>query len=344
MVKLLRAFRAEQRKLWSKGSLLGCFVLLFVLSFAVSFLCSLVRQSGVDAGEVIDNVHVSQAFEESMNEGWRDKTRELVKDREKQIKELALLIPEAGGIKKAYMEHEMAVLAREQTVAQYRLDNNLSIWDWSGSFSLILCLWLMTPVVAVIAVLYSSDIFAGEFSRGTARVIISRPATRFKIYLAKMLTAVILGVLFMAVAYAASGIGCGVMMDDSSGVYVGVLNGKAYSTPWSKHIFTVFLLCCAEVALSVSLCAALGNTTRSRGLSAACASLLVPAGMLVAPAGVFVGSKAVGVLLPFCIDLTVPFCSVSWAGGVSFAVCALSAGIHFLVFSYLGYFGFRRDI
>jgi len=344
MFKLLRVFKAEQRKLWSKGSLLGCFVLMFVLSFGLSFLCSVVRDSGVDAGAYFYNVHIQQAFGKPMNEGWRDKAKALVNEKENQIKETAVLISEAEGIEKAVLEHEMSLMVRDQTVAQYRLDNNLTIWDWSGSYALILCLWMMTPVAAVAAVLYASDIFAGEFVRGTARMIVSRPATRFKIYLAKMITALLLGVLFMAVSYAAAGIGCGVLMVESSGVYVGVLNGKAYSMPWSRHTFIVFLCCCAMVALSIALCAAVGNVTRSRGISAACAALLVPASILIAPVAALADSGIVGVLLPFCCDLTVPLCSVPVSAGVNFTACAVSAGVHFLLLSYAGYAGFRRDI
>jgi|GEM_PF-3032827 len=344
MGKLMRAFRAEQRKLWSKGSLLGCFVLMFVLSFAMSFFCSVIKGSGVDAGELIGVAHAENAFAQPMNEGWRDKTAALIEEREDQIKETAVLISEAEGVEKAVLEHEMAQLVRDKSVAQYRLDNNLTVWDWSGSYSLILCLWLMTPVAAAVAVIYSSDIFAGEFARGTIRAVISRPVTRFKLYIAKMITSLMLGVLLMAVAYAAAGIGCGVLMNESSGVYVGVLNGNVYSAAWSTHVFMVFLCCCASVAVSVALCAAVGNLTRSRGISAACAVLLVPVSILAGPMAQFADSGIIGVLLPFCCDLTVPLCDVPCSSGVNFAACAVSVGVHFLLFSYAGYAGFRRDI
>ncbi|MBE6760106.1 MAG: hypothetical protein E7554_08470 [Ruminococcaceae bacterium] len=344
MGKLLRAMKAEQRKLWSKGSLLGCFVLVFVLSFALSFMCSVVKESGADADGLFSNVHAAAAFSEPDNEGWREKTKAKLEGYEKEIEAIALEIPETSGTQKAVLEHRITQLSRDQAVAQYRLDNNLVIWDWSSSYSLILCLWLMIPVVAVITIIYASDIFAGEFVRGTVRVIISRPATRIKLYAAKLLTALLLGVLFMGVAYAAAGIGCGVLMEPSGGEYVGYINGRIYTSDWGMHVFTVFLCCCGMVAVCVALCAAVGNMTRSRGISGICSAVLAVGGMSVGPLAGLVDSGVLGVALPFCFDLTVPLCASPYGNGCSFISCVISVAVHFLVFSYLGYSSFRRDI
>lgn len=344
MGKLFRAIKAEQRKLWSKGSILGCFVMVFVLSFVLSFMCSVIRESGVDVGSVINNIHAEAAFAEPESEGWRDKLNERLGKLEEETEEIVLRLTEASGTEKAVLERRMAQITRDKTVARYRLDNNMALWDWSGSYSLILCLWLMVPIAAVITVIYASDIFAGEFVRGTVRVIISRPATRIKLYMAKMLTALLLGVLLMGVAYAAAGIGCGVLMTPTSGEYVGYINGSAYSSSWGMHVFTVFLCCCGSVAVCVALCAALGNMTRSRGVSGICSAVLAIAGMTVGPAAGFIDSGVIGMALPFCFDLTVPLCATAYGSGCSFLACALSTAIHFLVFSYLGYAAFRRDI
>ena len=344
MGKLLRALKAEQRKLWSKGSLLGCFVVVFVLSFALSFMCSVIRESGVDAGKLINNIHAEAAFAEAENEGWRDKIHDRLEELSAETEEIVVDLTEASGTQKAVLERRMAQIAREKTVAQYRLDNNLAVWDWSGSYSLILCLWLMVPVAAVITLVYASDIFAGEFVRGTVRVIISRPATRIKLYIAKMITALMLGILLMGVAYAAAGIGCGVLMTPTSGEYVGYINGSAYSSSWGMHVFTVFLCCCGSMAVCVALCAALGNMTRSRGVSGICSAVLAVGGMTIGPAAGLIDSGVIGIALPFCFDLTVPLCATAYGSNCSFAACALSVAAHFLVFSYLGYSSFRRDI
>ncbi len=343
MGKLLRVLKAEQRKLWSKGSLLGCFVLVFVLSFVLSFACSNIRESGIDMRDIFDNVHVEAAFAEPKNEGWRENIAADIEYYGVEIENTAVLISDASGAEKAVLERQMAKMVREQTVAQYRLENNLALWDWRNSYSLILCMWLMIPVVAIVTVIYASDIFAGEFVRGTIRVILSRPATRIKLYIAKLVTALLLGVLLMGIASVAAGIGCGVLLNPTSGEYVGYINGSAYSSSWGAHIFTVFLCCCASVSVCVALCAALGNMTRSRGISGICTATLAVGGMTAGPVAGLIDSGIAGMALPFCFDLTVPLSAVAYGSGCSFAVCAISVVLHFVTFSYLGYSAFRRD-
>jgi len=344
MGRLFRAFKAEQRKLWSKGNLLGCFVIIFVLAFALAFLCSTVRFAGIEPQGFFLSDHAVPAFENNSSENWRARTEEKIKALEQEISYSALLLNDATGPRKAAVERQMAQYVREMQVAQYRLDNSLPVADWAGNYSLILCLWMMTPFVAVFTSVYASDMFAGEYVRGTARIIFSRPITRAKIYFAKLFSAILLGMLFMGVAYAAAGIGCGVLMAPQSGMYVGFLNGKPYQTTWGSHVFTVYLCCCASVALCVALCAAAGNLSRSRGVSAACASVLAIGTVIAAPLGGLINADFVGVLLPFCYDLTVPLCSVPYNSGCSFVACAVSAAVHFLAFSFTGYTAFRRDV
>lgn len=344
MGKMLRAFKAEQRKLWSKGNLIWCFVIVFVLSFGLSFLCSAVRYAELEPEGFFLSDHAANAFTHTASENWREKTLKEIERLEDDITYNALLLNDATGTRKAALERQMALDVRAMNVAQYRVDNSLPLADWSGNYSLILCLWMMTPFAAVIASVYASDMFAGEFARGTARVIMCRPVTRFKLYTAKLLSAILLGVLFMGTAYAASGIGCGVLMAPASGKYVGFINGRPYETTWGSHIFSVFLCCCASVAVCVALCAATGCLTRSRGFSAACASVLALGSVMIAPLGGLIGSDIVGVLLPFCYDLTVPLCYVPSSSGCSFIACAVSLGVHFIALCAAGYAGFRRDV
>lgn len=344
MTKLLRAIKAEQRKLWSKGSLLGCFVSVFVVAFAVSFLCSVIQKSDIGAELLPGNVHAAAAFGSKAAEDWKEATQSRADEIEKLIASTAVELAESDGVKKSYLELQMSGYLRELAVMEFRLDNELAVMDWSGAYSLILCLWLMTPVVAVISCIYASDMFGGEFSRGTMRMILSRPATRLKIYIAKLFTALLLGGLLLAVAYGASGIGCGIMMEKVEGVYVGYVNGSVYSMGWSRHIFLVFCCCCVSVAVSVSLCAALGNIFRSRGISAGLSVILPLMSPIIGRVGCLVDSGILGLALPLCYDLTVPLCAVPYCTECSFITCALSTFAHFLVFVYAGYAGFRKDV
>ena len=345
MTKLFRALKAEQRKLWSKGSVLGCFVAMFLLSFALSFFCSIVRDSGSSAAELFITEHAYAAFEEyDKQTSWVDKAEEIIRQSEEGISQTAVKLTNAAGSERVILERQMAQLVREKAIAQYRLDNSLPIRDWSGCYALILCLWIMTPVAGVLAAVYASDMFAGEFSRGTIRMIVSRPATRIKIYIAKLISSLTLGWLLLGVAYAAAGIGCGVLMSPADGAYVGYINGSVYSTSWSSHVFSVFLCCCGMIAVVVALCAALGNCTRSRGVSAAGAVTLALTGMVSGHLSGLIDWGIIGLLLPFCYDITVPLCGVAYNSDTSFLFSTISLAAHFIAFVCAGYAGMKRDV
>lgn len=345
MTKLLRALKAEQRKLWSKGSLLGCFAAVFILSFALAFMCSVVRSSGSSAGEVLGIEHAPAAFAQFDSQtSWREQAQLTVDQCDEKIADTAVLLTDATGSERVILERRMAQHAREREIARYRLDNDLALTDWSGCYALILCLWLMIPVTSVITAVYASDMFAGEFSRGTVRMIVSRPVTRIKIYAAKLISALLLGWMLLGIAYAAAGIGCGALMNPAEGVYVGYLDGSAYTVGWNRHIFSVFLCGCGMTAVTTAFCAAVGNVTRSRGVSAAAASVLAVAGMSIGRMSGLVNTRMLGVLLPFCYDLTVPLCGVAYNSECSFSACAVAMAIHFVTLTFIGYAGFRRDI
>jgi len=275
---------------------------------------------------------------------WKTQAQNTVEECEEGISQTAVLLTDSTGAQRVRLERRMAVLVQERDIVRYRLDNDLPLFDWSANHALIFCLWMMTPVAAIISVIYASDIFAGEYARGTMRMILSRPVTRIKIYIAKLTTALLLGGLLLGVAYVAAGIGCGVLMTPSQGVYVGLANGSVYVTGWGNHVFAVFLCCCAMLAVVIALCAALGNTTRSRGVSAAVPSALALAGMWLGQLSGLIDSGVVGVLLPFCYDLTVPLCGVAWNSDCALLSCALSMLIHFVLLITVGYSGLKRDV
>ncbi len=345
MIKLLRALKSEQRKLWSKGSILSGFVIMFVLSFALSFFCSVLKNSGADVSVIFPSEHTAAAFAEfDERTPWRKQAEAMLGECEKSIADAAVALSEAEGSRRAVCERQMAAAVREKAILQYRIDNDLSLRDWSGYYALILCIWMMIPVAAVITVVYASDMFAGEYSRGTIRVIVSRPVTRIKMYIAKVLSSLFLGWLLLAVAYAAAGIGCGVLMSPAGGTYVGYVNGSVYTMGWGRNVFSVFLCGCAMIAVVVALCAAVGYLTRSRGASAVCACVLALAGMFTGRLSGGLNSAVIGMLLPFSYDITVPLCGVAYNSSCSFLASLMSLGGHFLAFLIAGYSGMKKDI
>lgn len=347
MGKLFRAFKAEQRKLLSKSSVIVSIILLFALTLGAAFGVLYLSSETDEEGRLADafgNIHAENLFSAQPEGAWRAFAEQTVEQKGLEIEYLAVELAGASGARKALLERELREATADKAIAEYRLENELTVYDWRGQYALILCLWLLTPLAAVIAVLYASDIFAGEFSRGTIRVIVSRPATRLKLYIAKLMCAGLLATVLLGAVYLAAAIGCGALFGSPQGVYAGYRNGAVYVAEWSSHLFSVFLCCLAAVLVPTALCAAVGNVTRSRAVSAVVGCLLAVCGMYSGRLTGLFDSSLAGLLLPGCFDLTIPLCGTAYNSGCDLTACAVSVALHLGVFLFAGYAGFRKDI
>lgn len=243
---------------------------------------------------------------------------------------------------RADVKARMAKLTRDAAVAVYRARYEVPAGeDENGWRLLILAVWLMTPLAAAVSVLFASDMFAGEFTRGTICMILPRPITRIKQYAAKLITALLFSMLAMWVVYLAVLLASGSL--SGSDVYVGFLNDSVYRTTWAKHSLVMLLCNYITVFVCVALCAMVGNMTRSRGASIVAALGLLLIALL---GGGVLGSSGADILgwtLPACLDLGAVLESVPYAPEMGFSQCAMSAGAHLAVFVMLGYSFFRRD-
>jgi ABC-type transport system involved in multi-copper enzyme maturation permease subunit len=83
---------------------------------------------------------------------------------------------------------------------------------WSAPHALLLfALGAKTglKIASFLLVVFGSLFFAGEFDKGTVRLLLTRPVTRTEVFIAKCLTGLILAILFYTVVLALSfGFGC----------------------------------------------------------------------------------------------------------------------------------------
>ncbi|MBE6753960.1 MAG: hypothetical protein E7559_06385 [Ruminococcaceae bacterium] len=258
-----------------------------------------------------------------------------------RLRELNQKLQEAPRAERYAIEKEIAELTRSASVELYCERYGISTEKQTEWLLMLLVLHIMMPIVAVIAVIFASDMFAGEYTRGTIRMILPRPITRIKQYTAKHITAMLYTALLMWLSYLTALLGADSL--NYAADYVGFFNGSVYRTTWGRHSMVVLLCCYVTAYVAVSLCAMVGNITRSRASSVGIPAAVVVTAMLFGGAIGGSGSKLLGMLLPTCIDLTVPLENLANCASLTLSQCAMSVGVHLVLFMILGYTAFRRD-
>ncbi|MCA0756295.1 ABC transporter permease [Paenibacillus sp. N4] len=102
------------------------------------------------------------------------------------------------------MDEESRQWFQEQiTLANYRLEHNIrpesgTMWDGiNGSAELVILITLFTVIVA-------GDSLAGEFTTGTIKLLLIRPASRLKILVSKYISMLMFGLLLLIILFIVS--------------------------------------------------------------------------------------------------------------------------------------------
>lgn len=148
----------------------------------------------------------------------------------------------------------------------WRNPNALLLFAWGAKFGLKMASFLL--------VIFGSLFFAGEFDRGTIKILLTRPVTRTELFAAKCLTGLILSAfLFGAVLALSFGFGCargelGPVWDDEQ--YVSTTSYEELT----GHALKAVGLSAAGVAAAVFLGIAVSTFVESSGFAVAIALTL----------------------------------------------------------------------
>ncbi|MBD2870328.1 ABC transporter permease [Paenibacillus arenilitoris] len=100
-------------------------------------------------------------------------------------------------------EENKTYIQRQMTVNDYRLAHDIrpesgTMWDGiNGSAELVVLITLFTVIVA-------GDSLAGEFTSGTIKLLLIRPASRLKILLSKYISMLMFGLLLLVILFVVS--------------------------------------------------------------------------------------------------------------------------------------------
>ncbi|TMV48705.1 ABC transporter permease [Paenibacillus mesophilus] len=128
---------------------------------------------------------------EAQGEGWR---AELIKEKEHRSENLKK--PDLDEESRTYNMQRIAVI-------DYHLEHNIrttdgTMWDGvNGSAGLVL-------VITVFTIIIAGDSLAGEFSSGTIKLLLIRPASRVKILVSKYISLLLFGMLLLLILFVLS--------------------------------------------------------------------------------------------------------------------------------------------
>lgn len=152
---------------------------------------------------------------------------------------------------------------------QYRLDHNIapekrSLWNFVDLASNLIIL------VTIFTVIIAADSVAGEFSGGTIKLLLIRPASRSKVLLSKYLSTLLFSLVLLIVLFASSFVISGILEGfnsvSESYIYAGS-NGVVHVVSMAAHVLGSYGYACIELIMIVTLGFMLSTVFRSSSLA-----------------------------------------------------------------------------
>lgn len=183
-------------------------------------------------------------------------------EQQKDAMEKELDDPKTGEETKKYYENHIALI-------DYRLEHNIRPEDgtmWSGingSATLVILITLFTVIIA-------GDSLAGEFSTGTIKLLLIRPASRLKILISKYVSMILFGILLLIVLFVVSVLINGLLykFGDMSLPMVGLdSNGDIFERNMVLNLWKTYLLNGVSTVMYVTIAFMISSAFRSSAMA-----------------------------------------------------------------------------
>lgn len=182
------------------------------------------------------------------------------------------------------LAEEHKVWAREQlALNEYRLAHDIApesgtMWSGiNGAASLVILITLFTVIIA-------GDSLAGEFSTGTIKLLLIRPANRLKILVAKYLSMLMFGILLLLVLFISSILVNGILYQfDSAGMPYLTIDpaGVVHEHSMIANLWKTYLLNGVSTIMFVTLAFMISAAFRSSAMAIGFGIFLLFAGSIL---------------------------------------------------------------
>ncbi|MFD2613802.1 ABC transporter permease [Paenibacillus gansuensis] len=277
---------------------------------------------------------VSYAVHRVMNpatQDWRASLQDKIRQQESVIQDT----PE---FMKKQMEEQLAVDKEYLKRDIPPVDSTF----WGGvknASGLILLITIFTVIVA-------GDIVAGEFTWGTIKLLLIRPASRSKILLSKYIASFLFALLLLAILFVTAVIANGVLYGFSGGMnpFLHVNgSGQIVETPAVLHVMQTYGYQCVQLIMVVTLAFMISTVFRSNSLSIGLSIFLMLISQAILP---LIMNYSWGKYYLFAnTDLTQYINGSPLMEGMSLGFSVAVLAVYFVLFNALSWLIFtKRDV
>ncbi|MBY6278444.1 ABC transporter permease [Symbiobacterium thermophilum] len=295
--------------------------------FGTWFMIVLLALSAL-AGALIINA----TYKEPAN--WKAEVASEIKGIEAQLSEEKL--------PKMYKNH----LEQQLKINEYRLEHNIkplasnTFWGYLvNSADIIALITLFTIIVAAGSV-------ASEFSWGTIKLLLIRPASRSKILLSKYIATLLFALSMLLLLFVVSAaVGAAVFgMENIREPYLAYQNGAVVEKSMLLHVMQVYALNCVDLVMMATFAFMISAVFRNHSLAIGLATFALFVGPQIT---VFLAMKFdwAKYLLFANTDLTQYIDGMPLVEGMTMSFSIMMLLVYFVLFNTLTWFIFRkRDI
>lgn len=198
---------------------------------------------------------------------WRTNAQNTIQESEKTLNE------SAEGMPKAYKDS----LKRDIALSEYRLDNNIpplergSIWSFMNNSTGIVML------ISIFTIIIGAGIVASEYSWGTIKLLLIRPASRTKILASKFIATLLFALFSLVILYISSFLIGGLLLGFESidQPYLTYSNGEVTETSMALHYVREYALASVDLLMMVTFAFMLSSIFRSSSLAIGLAIFLM---------------------------------------------------------------------
>lgn len=197
---------------------------------------------------------------------WRTNAQNTIQESEKTLKD-------SEGMPKAYKDS----LKRDIALNEYRLDNNIpplergSIWSFMNNSTGIVML------ISIFTIIIGAGIVASEYSWGTIKLLLIRPASRTKILASKFIATLLFALFSLIILYISSFLIGGLLLGFESidQPYLTYSNGEVTETSMALHFVIEYALASVDLLMMVTFAFMLSSIFRSSSLAIGLAIFLM---------------------------------------------------------------------
>jgi ABC-2 type transport system permease protein len=203
--------------------------------------------------------------------GWKVTLQHQIQDNQRQLQE-----PELPKIVKNQLEND-------NKMNQYALDHNIPPVQntlWGGVMSTS----GLVQIITLFTVIIAGDMVAGEFTWGTIKLLLIRPASRAKILLSKYMATLLFALVLLLVLFLSAIVINGIFygFKDIGIPYLHVdTGGMVHEGSLMLHVFNTFVLKLVELIMVVTLAFMISTVFRSSSLAIGISIFIMFAGKVI---------------------------------------------------------------